>query len=69
MPVSMALPGLVIAVAMIGDALIMWCCRSYHREFGLSFAMVGVLLSLNRWIRLWPTPPSPISARGSGHMR
>ena len=51
-PVSMALPGLVIAVCMIGDTLLYAVLPLYHQEFGLSLAMVGVLLSLNRWIRL-----------------
>jgi MFS family permease len=51
-PVGIALPGLVIAIALIGDALIYVVLPLYHQEFGLSLAMVGVLLSLNRWIRL-----------------
>ena len=51
-PVGIALPGLVLAVALIGDALIYVVLPLYHREFGISLAMVGVLLSLNRWIRL-----------------
>ncbi|MCC8429794.1 MFS transporter [Reyranella aquatilis] len=51
-PVGMALPGLVIAVCMIGDTLLYAVLPLYHQEFGLSLAMVGVLLSLNRWIRL-----------------
>src|SRR5260370_23301739 len=51
-PVSMALPGPVIAVALIGDALIYVVLPLYHQEFGISLAMVGLLLSLNRWIRL-----------------
>ncbi|WP_425069320.1 MFS transporter [Reyranella sp.] len=51
-PVSMALPGLVIAVCMIGDTLLYAVLPLYHEQFGLSLAMVGVLLSLNRWIRL-----------------
>jgi len=51
-PVGMALPGLVIAVAMIGDTLLYAVLPLYHEQFGLSLAMVGVLLSLNRWIRL-----------------
>lgn len=51
-PVGMALPGLVIAVCMIGDTLLYAVLPLYHEEFGLSLAMVGVLLSLNRWIRL-----------------
>lgn len=48
----MALPGLVIAVAMIGDTLLYAVLPLYHDDFGLSLTMVGVLLSLNRWIRL-----------------
>ncbi len=48
----MALPGLVIAVAMIGDSLLYVVLPLYHQQFGLSLAMVGVLLSLNRWVRL-----------------
>ena len=51
-PVGMALPGLVIAVAMIGDTLLYAVLPLYHEAFGVSLAMVGVLLSLNRWIRL-----------------
>src|ERR1051326_9314182 len=51
-PVGMALPGLVLAIALIGDALIYVVLPLYHQEFGVSLAMVGVLLSLNRWIRL-----------------
>jgi DHA1 family inner membrane transport protein len=51
-PVGMALPGLVIAVAMIGDTLLYVVLPFYHQDFGISLAMVGVLLSLNRWIRL-----------------
>jgi MFS family permease len=48
----MALPGLVVAVAMIGDTLLYAVLPLYHEDFGLSLAMVGLLLSLNRWIRL-----------------
>lgn len=51
-PVGMALPGLVIAVGMIGDTLLYAVLPLYHEQFGLSLATVGVLLSLNRWIRL-----------------
>ena len=42
----------MIAVALIGDALIYAVLPLYHEQFGVSLAMVGVLLSLNRWIRL-----------------
>jgi len=49
----MTLPALVLAVALIGDALIYVVLPLYHQEFGVSLAMVGVLLSLNRWIRLF----------------
>src|SRR5262245_42045059 len=48
----MTLPGLVIAVASIGDTLLYAVLPLYHQDFGVSLAMVGVLLSLNRWIRL-----------------
>jgi MFS family permease len=48
----MARPGLVIAVALIGDGLIYVVLPLHHEEFGVSLAMVGVLLSLNRWVRL-----------------
>src|SRR5215813_12975509 len=53
LPVGMALPALVLAMALIGDALIYVVLPLYHAEFGVSLAMVGVLLSLNRWIRLF----------------
>src|SRR5262249_1659301 len=52
LPVGMTLPALVLALALIGDALIYVVLPLYHVEFGVSLAMVGVLLSLNRWIRL-----------------
>lgn len=52
-PAGMALPGVVIAVAMIGDTLLYAVLPLYHEQFGVSLAMVGVLLSLNRWIRLF----------------
>jgi hypothetical protein len=48
----MALPGLVIAFGMIGDTLLHAVLPLYHEQFGLSLAMVGVLLSPNHWIRL-----------------
>ncbi|MFO1081667.1 MAG: MFS transporter [Reyranellaceae bacterium] len=51
-PAGMALPGMVIAFAMIGDTLLYAVLPLYHEQFGVSLAMVGVLLSLNRWIRL-----------------
>ena len=49
----MALPGLVIAFGMIGDTLLYAVLPLNHEDFGLSLVMVGVLLSLNRWIRLF----------------
>src|SRR5262249_1770805 len=36
LPVSIALPGLVIAIALIGDALIYAVLPLYHQEFGVS---------------------------------
>ena len=52
-PIGMALPGLVIAFGMIGDTLLYAVLPLYHEDFDLSLVMVGVLLSLNRWIRLF----------------
>src|SRR3990167_4901034 len=53
LPTGMALPGLVIAFGMIGDTLLYAVLPLYHEQFGLRLVMVGVLLSLNRWIRLF----------------
>ncbi len=45
-------------------------CRSITEHFGLSLAMVGVLLSLNRWIRLIANSGvAAISASASARMR
>ena len=65
----MALPGLVIAVAMIGDTLLYAVLPLYHQDFGLSLAMVGVLLSLNRWVRLLANSGVAASVSGSGRTR
>jgi len=51
-PVNMALPGLAIAIGMVGDTLLYAVLPLYHDVFGVSLAMAGVLLSLNRWVRL-----------------
>src|ERR1700704_5361048 len=53
--VTTASPGAVpvgMAFGMSGDTLLYAVLPLYHEQFGLSLAMVGVLLSLNRWIRL-----------------
>ena len=44
----MALPGLVIAVAMIGDTLLYAVLPLYHQDFGVSLAMIRSPCSLNR---------------------
>lgn len=49
---SVALSGAVIGLGLLGDTLIYAVLPLYHAEFGMSLAMVGVLLSLNRWTRL-----------------
>ena len=49
---AVALSGAVIGLGLLGDTLIYAVLPLYHEEFGLSLAMVGVLLSLNRWVRL-----------------
>jgi MFS transporter, DHA1 family, inner membrane transport protein len=51
-PSGMLLPGLVVALAQLGDSLIYAVLPLYADEFGVSLFVVGVLLSLNRWTRL-----------------
>jgi DHA1 family inner membrane transport protein len=50
---AVALSGTVIGVGLLGDTLIYAVLPLYHEQFGISLAMVGVLLSLNRWVRLF----------------
>ena len=47
-----ALSSAVIGLGLLGDTLIYAVLPLYHAEWGISLFMVGVLLSLNRWIRL-----------------
>lgn len=49
---AVALSGAVIGLGLLGDTLIYAVLPLYHVELGVSLAMVGVLLSLNRWTRL-----------------
>ena len=49
---AVALSGAVIGLGLLGDTLIYAVLPLYHDDFGISLFMVGVLLSLNRWIRL-----------------
>lgn len=49
---TVALSGAVIGLGLLGDTLLYAVLPLYHEQFGLSLAMVGVLLSLNRWVRL-----------------
>lgn len=49
---AVALSGTVIGLGLLGDTLIYAVLPLYHAEWGISLAMVGVLLSLNRWVRL-----------------
>jgi MFS family permease len=48
----MAVPALVIALAQMGDSLIYAVLPLYADAFGVSLFVVGILLSLNRWVRL-----------------
>lgn len=50
---TVALSGAVIGLGLLGDTLIYAVLPLYHEQFGISLAMVGVLLSLNRWVRLF----------------
>jgi MFS transporter, DHA1 family, inner membrane transport protein len=47
-----ALSSAVLGLGLLGDTLIYAVLPLYHAEWGISLAMVGVLLSLNRWVRL-----------------
>jgi MFS family permease len=47
-----ALSSAVIGLGLLGDTLIYAVLPLYHEQFGVSLVMVGVLLSLNRWVRL-----------------
>ncbi len=49
---TVALSGLVLGLGLLGDTLIYAVLPLYHEQFGMSLFMVGVLLSLNRWVRL-----------------
>ena len=49
---AVALSGAVIGLGLLGDTLIYAVLPLYHVELGMSLAMVGVQLSLNRWTRL-----------------
>jgi hypothetical protein len=69
LPVGMTLPALVLAVALIGDALIYVVLPLYHQEFGVSLAMVACCSRSIAGSACSPTPPSPISASGSARMR
>jgi MFS transporter, DHA1 family, inner membrane transport protein len=51
-PGGMVVPGLVVALAQLGDSLIYAVLPLYADDFGVSLFIVGVLLSLNRWTRL-----------------
>ena len=48
-----ALSSAVLGLGLLGDTLIYAVLPLYHAEWGISLFMVGVLLSLNRWIRLF----------------
>ena len=50
---TVALSAAVIGIGLLGDTLIYAVLPLYHAQFGISLAMVGVLLSLNRWVRLF----------------
>ncbi|QQS10880.1 MAG: MFS transporter [Rhodospirillales bacterium] len=51
-PVGVIAPSLVLSMAMMGDTLLYAVLPLYAAEFGVSLFVVGVLLSLNRWVRL-----------------
>jgi MFS family permease len=48
----MAVPGMIVALAQTGDSLLYAVLPLYADAFGVSLFTVGILLSLNRWVRL-----------------
>jgi len=59
---GVALSALVIGIGLIGDTLIYAVLPLYHEQFGIPLTMVGVLLSLNRWVRLLANSAAPSAA-------
>ncbi|HJQ56314.1 MAG TPA: MFS transporter [Vineibacter sp.] len=51
-PAGMAVPALIVALTMMGDTLLYAVLPLYAADFGVSLVVVGILLSLNRWVRL-----------------
>jgi len=49
---AVALSATTIGIGLVGDTLLYAVLPLYHAEFGIGLVMVGVLLSLNRWVRL-----------------
>ena len=43
----------IMSLALFGDSLIYAILPVYAETFGLTFAMVGVLLSINRFVRVF----------------
>lgn len=59
---GVALSALAIGIGLIGDTLLYAVLPLYHQQFGMPLTMVGVLLSLNRWVRLFAN--SAVAALG-----
>ena len=48
-----AFAGTLVALAILGDSFLYAALPVHYREVGISLIMVGWLLSLNRWVRLF----------------
>lgn len=48
-----AFTGALVALAILGDSFLYAALPVHYREAGVSLIMVGWLLSLNRWVRLF----------------
>lgn len=60
------LSGLVLAFSLFGDSLLYAVLPVYAADFGISLAFVGILLSVNRWVRLFSNPLAVWVYRGIG---
>ncbi len=60
------LSGLVLAFTLFGDSLLYAILPVYAADFGISLAVVGIALSVNRWIRLLSNPLAVVVYRKIG---
>jgi MFS family permease len=67
--VSAAAPAAVMALALLGDALLYVVLPLHAAEFGVSLAWVGILLAVNRFVRIFGYGAIAVLAREVGMRR